>query len=161
LGPDHLAAKVASAPALVQQNETFQKQLSAGQVESLYVYEQPLDLGPLNLAAWLGLSWDPAALGKVSCTHTQRLYRLGCVVERLVDALGPGADWVGIYRVVQESGGARSLLKEAYRGSKSRGLFPLTKAFAANSNNSSCAMSGRATIVKDTRALTSDQPYYE
>lgn len=163
LGLEHLLAQVSSAPALVNEKEAFQTLLSAAEVEAIYVYEQPPDLNlePVNLAAWLGLNWEPSTLGQTTCMPTQRLWRLGQVVERLAAALGPGADWVGIYRVVEEHGGARSLLKEAYRGSKSRGLFPLTEAFAVGSNNSSCALSRRCKVVKDTVLLNPDEPYYE
>jgi len=70
-------------------------------------------------------------------------------------------DWVGIYRVVDSGEGYKALLKEAYRGSASRGLFPLTEEFAKGSNNSTCALRRRATVVSDTRSLNDDQPYYE
>mmetsp|Transcript_50489 Transcript_50489/g.94336 ORF Transcript_50489/g.94336 Transcript_50489/m.94336 type:complete len:171 (-) Transcript_50489:128-640(-) len=161
LGLSHCKEQVALAPKLVNTDEAFDHQLTAAEVESLYVYDQPSGLGMLNLAPWLGLAWSQAALGQPTCKPTQRLWRLGRVVERLSAALGPGADWVGIYRAVHEHDGTRCLLKEAYRGSTSRGLFPLTEDFAAGSNNSSCAMSRRAKVVKDTLALKADEPYYE
>lgn len=161
MGLRHLAAQVRSKPPLVNKNEAFRNLLSVAEVESLYIYDQPLDLGQLNLADWLGVRWRPQTLRQPTCSTTQRLWRLGKVVERLRASLGPGADWVGIYRVVEEKDGTRSLLKEAYRGAVSRGLFPLTESFASGSNNSTCAMTRKAKVVKDTLELSSDEPYYE
>lgn len=157
----HLASQVRSKPPLVNKNEAFRNPLSLAEVEALYIYDQPLDLGILNLADWLGVKWRPQTLRQPTCLHTQRLWRLGKVVERLRASLGPGADWVGIYRVVEEEDGKKSLLKEAYRGAVSRGIFPLTEAFAAGSNNSTCAMTRKAKVVKDTLELNPDEPYYE
>ena len=81
------------------------------------------------------------------------------------------AHWCGIYQVVQPSAGtdlgpfggdngAPNLLKLAYIGAPSRPYFPLTAAFAAGSNNSTVAMSGRAIVYHDILALPTDSPYY-
>ena len=81
------------------------------------------------------------------------------------------AHWCGIYQVVQPSAGtdlgpfggdngAPNLLKLAYIGAPSRPYFPLTAAFAAGSNNSTVAMSGRAIVYHDILTLPTDSPYY-
>mmetsp|Transcript_88094 Transcript_88094/g.189088 ORF Transcript_88094/g.189088 Transcript_88094/m.189088 type:complete len:174 (+) Transcript_88094:19-540(+) len=152
--------EVEAAPALVNASEAFPEALSEAEVQALYVYHQPGEEGDLNLAEWLGVPWDVGALGQPDCAATQHLWRLNRVIERLASALGEGADWVGVYRVV-DGQDSRCLLKEAYRGSVSRGLFPLTEEFAKGSNNSTCAMRRCATIVGDTRVLKDGQPYYE
>lgn len=152
---------VAAGGQLVEPPDSgFREPLSHEEVDALYVYEQPGDEPPMDLAARLGVPLDAAALASPTCRASQRLWRLNRTVERLQAALGPGADWLGIYRVIETGLGYKALLKEAYRGSISRGLFPLTEEFAKGSNNSTCAMTRRATIVSDTSALFEDQPYY-
>ncbi|CAK0888414.1 unnamed protein product [Prorocentrum cordatum] len=148
------------AATVVDAREAFTEVLAEADIEALYVYHQPGEARDLNLSDWLGVPWDVAALGQPCCAATQRLWRLNRIVERLASALGDGADWVGIYRVV-DGLHSQCLLKEAYRGSVSRGIFPLTDEFAKGSNNSTCAMQRRATIVGDTSVLKQGQPYYE
>lgn len=153
---------VNSAPLLVNEEETFAKALSLPEVTEIYCYSQPNGVADMNLAPWVGMTWSPDELREPGCEATQRLWRLNRVVERLQAALGEGADWVGIYRVVSmDDEGSQSLLKEAYRGAQSRGLFPLTEEFALKSNNSNCALRQRAKVVADTNVMNPDEPYYE
>lgn len=87
------------------------------------------------------------------------------VVRRIEEATG--ADWVGVYRVIESppaalphSAGERCLVKEAYRGAPSRPFFPLTPEFAAHSNNSTVAMTAQAILLPDTHKLGDEDPYY-
>ena len=64
----------------------------------------------------------------------------------------------GIYRkVVVDS--VPNLVKEAYTGSPSRALFPLTEEFAESSNNSWVGMQGKGKLIQDIREYNG--PYYE
>ena len=101
----------------------------------------------------------------LSCPVLRRLAALKRVVERL--AAVTGAEWVGIYRKIVAPDEAQpssedemALVKEAYVGSPSRAFFPLTKEFAAGSNNSTVAMSGDTVIIHDVQSMPSDLPYY-
>jgi L-methionine (R)-S-oxide reductase len=74
-----------------------------------------------------------------------------------------GADWVGIYRTVEDhpaTPSKRCLVKESYYGAPSRPFFPLTEEFASHSNNSTVGLTGNACIISDTRELSDDEPYY-
>lgn len=75
-------------------------------------------------------------------------------------------DWCGVYMSIP----AREhlevydpcLLKISYRGAISRGLFPLTEAFAEKSNNSTVALSAKPVTVDDVQDyVTSGGCYYE
>jgi len=153
---------IASEPSLVDGQESFTLPLTTAALEALYIYE-PDNIEPpiINLAPWFGLWWRPCVLKQPLCQTTQNLWRLGQLLERLRVAIGPGCDWLGIYRTTDCSNGTQSLLKLSYIGAASRALFPLTEAFAAGSNNSTCAMTRRAKVVRDTLALKADEPYYE
>eukprot|EP00746_Dinoflagellata_sp_MGD_P135084 gnl/MRDRNA2_/MRDRNA2_69005_c0_seq2.p1 gnl/MRDRNA2_/MRDRNA2_69005_c0~~gnl/MRDRNA2_/MRDRNA2_69005_c0_seq2.p1 ORF type:complete len:179 (+),score=33.08 gnl/MRDRNA2_/MRDRNA2_69005_c0_seq2:69-605(+) len=162
LGLEYCANAVDSAPYLVNEKEAFSEALSVPEVTEIYCYSQPKGAAEMNLTSWVGVTWNPEELRKPSCMATQRLWRLNRVVERLQAALGDGADWVGIYRVVyDETAGCKSLLKEAYRGAHSIGLFPLTEEFALKSNNSNCAISRKAKVIADTNMRNVDEPYFE
>ena len=96
-----------------------------------------------------------------------RLRALKAVCATVAEKVG--AQWVGVYQIVPPSadavrfGGdasAPNLLKLAYIGAPSRPYFPLTSEFAASSNNSTVAMTGRAVVYHDVLALPTDAPYY-
>lgn len=88
--------------------------------------------------------------------NTVRLQRLNQIVERL-QAL-TAVDWLGIYRRTKNLSGEEVLLKESYYGRFSRAEFPLTSAFAKNSNNSVVGLSGKAVVVQSVEAY--EGPYY-
>jgi L-methionine (R)-S-oxide reductase len=88
---------------------------------------------------------------------TKRLCLLKKIVQDL--AIKYNIEWIGIYRVVTNDS-VPCLVKEAYVGSNSRAFFPLTKEFAAHSNNSTVAMSNTAIYIPNTRSLEDDEPYY-
>eukprot|EP00698_Gefionella_okellyi_P025291 TRINITY_DN9218_c0_g1_i1.p1 TRINITY_DN9218_c0_g1~~TRINITY_DN9218_c0_g1_i1.p1 ORF type:complete len:132 (-),score=34.12 TRINITY_DN9218_c0_g1_i1:217-612(-) len=71
-------------------------------------------------------------------------------------------DWIGIYRrqpiAFRGTQLTDSLVKQAYRGSLSRAVFPLTAEFAAGSNNSNVAMTGKAVVIPDVQSYSG--PYY-
>jgi putative methionine-R-sulfoxide reductase with GAF domain len=101
---------------------------------------------------------DAAALARHP--ETIRLARLGELVRFLHEE--SRSDWSGIYRRIPTAEGYDALRKEACLGRPSRALFPLTAEFAATSNNSTAARSGRAILVDDVDAhLAAGRPYYE
>jgi len=93
-------------------------------------------------------------------SNTLRIYALNLIVEKLHQDLD-GVDWLGIYRKVVSPGSTNSyiLVKEAYKGSESRGLFPLTDQFAEQSNNSWVGINGKGKLIQDIRKYSG--PYYE
>lgn len=120
---------------------------------------------PFNLAtAAYCIEWGPALVGH---GMTRRLRALGHVVCDV--AVAVGAEWVGVYRAVARpedgcvwrlargrrramrswgrGGSVRCLVKEAYVGEPSRAWFPLTREFAAGSNNSRVGLDGVAVVI--------------
>jgi putative methionine-R-sulfoxide reductase with GAF domain len=99
-----------------------------------------------------------AVLGGRSPLTTARLAALDSVVGALQESLH--VDWLGVYQARRTHDAV--LVKLAYRGNPSRAEFPLTAAFAAKSNNSAVAMSGKARIINDVMAhLAKGGAYYE
>ncbi len=98
------------------------------------------------------------ALGGRSAHNTSRLLMLDTLISSVHQALK--IDWLGVYQVRNAS--APALVKLAYRGIASRAEFPLTRAFAAKSNNSAVAMTGKARLINDVAAhLSKGGAYYE
>eukprot|EP00455_Lapot_gusevi_P048127 TRINITY_DN6603_c0_g1_i4.p1 TRINITY_DN6603_c0_g1~~TRINITY_DN6603_c0_g1_i4.p1 ORF type:complete len:275 (+),score=67.36 TRINITY_DN6603_c0_g1_i4:88-912(+) len=94
--------------------------------------------------------------------HILRLFRLNQVAEALQQSTA--CEWVGIYQrypippeddVLECEG----LVKQAYRGEASRAIFPLTAEFAATSNNSTVALTGKSVLIQDVMAH--EGPYYQ
>ncbi|MEZ4753710.1 MAG: histidine kinase [Bdellovibrionota bacterium] len=59
-----------------------------------------------------------------------------------------GTDWLGIYKRFNKIE-APTLVKMAYRGIPSRAEFPITNEFAAHSNNSTVALTGKAIVINN------------
>lgn len=119
-----------------------------------------LEEHPFDLGAMLGIPRSEPE--RSSHPEALRVWRLACVVRRMAELTR--AEWVGVYRRVPDPEAAVHgapccdvLMKEAYVGSPSRALFPLTWAFAAHSNNSTVGLTGRAAIYHDTLALAGAQ----
>lgn len=90
---------------------------------------------------------------------TTRLMTLDVLVEHVERELSAG--WLGVYQA-RETPRGNALVKLAYRGAASRAEFLLTAEFAAKSNNSTVAMTGKASVVNDLQAhLKSGGSYYE
>lgn len=71
------------------------------------------------------------------------------------------AGWIGIYKRFDSTSDSK-LVKLVYQGIPSRAEFPLTKEFAANSNNSTVGMTGKAVIIQDVSSyLKKGGPYYK
>jgi len=91
-----------------------------------------------------------------------RICRLRDVVVKLQNLTG--VDWLGVYEAYSSLPSAPEkqvvpfLLKEAYVGEPSRAIFPLTKEFAASSNNSTVGLSGTAVLIQDVASHSG--PYY-
>ena len=90
---------------------------------------------------------------------TTSLFRMNLIAALLHAAVQ--SDWTGIYGRYGTTNGP-ALVKLAYCGRPSRAIFPLTKEFAAHSNNSTVGLTGKAILVKSVRAhLEEGKPYYE
>lgn len=134
----------------------------------LYTYDEPVQSEdgtcarqktyvPFDLSHRV-LGFDAAALTRaalLALPHTRRLRVLQTIVGRLHEL---GMDWVGIYRRVCVDG-KYVLAKEAYRGAKSRALFPLTAEFAERSNNAWVGRTGQVRLISDLASYSG--PYYE
>jgi len=97
-------------------------------------------------------------LGGRSGATTSRLHTLDALLAQVHQALN--VDWLGVYQARRSKDAA--LIKLNYRGIPSRAEFPLTAAFAAKSNNSAVAMSGKARVINDVFAhLSNGGAYYE
>lgn len=117
-----------------------------------------LDLEPFDLRADELRAMSISALR--DHPESLRLARLAAAVAAL--AQETHADWAGFYRRVTHPPDEDALRKEAYVGRPSRPVFPLTEEFAAMSNNSTAALSGRGILVEDVEEhLKAGRPYYE
>eukprot|EP00002_Diphylleia_rotans_P027834 TRINITY_DN5599_c0_g2_i2.p1 TRINITY_DN5599_c0_g2~~TRINITY_DN5599_c0_g2_i2.p1 ORF type:complete len:186 (-),score=36.62 TRINITY_DN5599_c0_g2_i2:260-817(-) len=106
--------------------------------------ENVLEPEPFHLTSVFGGSTENEAQTPTSFTH--RIWRLNQVVEKLHKQFN--IDWIGIYRATTLSDGTPALVKEAYRGSPSRAIFPLTAAFAEGSTNSTVGLSGKMSLIQ-------------
>lgn len=98
-------------------------------------------------------------LGGRNQITTHKLAILNALVNLAARAMS--VDWLGIYQKRTKTDGSHVLVKLAYWGAISRAEFPLTQAFAAQSNNSTVGMNGAATIINDIpKYLESGGPYY-
>jgi putative methionine-R-sulfoxide reductase with GAF domain len=93
-----------------------------------------------DLSVWFG--------GATPEAHAA-LRNLGALLESTNQQVG--ADWLGVYAVRGKGGEAR-LVKLSYLGRPSRAEFPLTEAFAAQSNNSRVGLSGWGAVIDDVAA---------
>lgn len=96
---------------------------------------QPYDLGDV--------------LGGRSVQTSFALITLFALVEQVHDELK--CDWLGLYQARTVAAGP-ALVKLASRGLESRAEFPLTDAFAAQSNNVAVARSGQPVLLDDVAA---------
>lgn len=99
------------------------------------------------------------ALGPI-CDETRWLLkRLKAIVASVV--ADTHVDWLGIYRWTQFDNEDDALVKLAYFGTPSRAEFPITKAFAAMSNNVSVALSKSGRVINDIpQYLANGGEYY-
>ena len=82
--------------------------------------------------------------------ETKRMVQLSYLVDYLYEVTRH-AEWIGIYRLIQEASGDYVLLKESYRGEPSRPFFPVTEAFCLKSTNSTVARRGIVRYIPNTR----------
>jgi len=104
---------------------------------------EELDPTPYDLTRLLGAPTEAT---------TRKLRLLNQVVDRAAGVTG--ADWLGIYQRREASGQPPVLIKLAYLGRPSRAEFPLTPAFAEGSTNSTVGLSGKAKVIRDVAAYT-------
>ena len=69
------------------------------------------------------------------------------------------ADWIGVYQTITRPHESDVLVKLAYQGRESRAEFPLTEQYAALSNNSTVAMTGKGIVIDSVREYHG--AYYE
>ncbi len=86
-------------------------------------------------------------LGGRSEQTTRRLALLERLVERTQETTG--AEWVGVYQRRASPAGGEMLVKVSYVGRPSRAEFPLTRAFAERSTNSTVGLTGRSIVIDD------------
>ena len=124
---------------------------------------------PFDLGAFLGVPSAVAAARQHA--EVARIHRLDAAVAAW--HAQTGCDWFGVYHVrrlpaadqsaAANDGAAASpsfgLVKEAYRGLASRAIFPLTAAFALQSNNSHVGLHASARLIPDLDAY--EGAYYE
>lgn len=131
--------------------EAMGEKIAVSDESSLYTYRVPLltEDGTCSVVDEMApVPYDlTAILGGRSEQTTRRLALLERLVERVQETTG--ADWVGIYQKRTTPAGAPVLVKVAYVGRPSRAEFPLTRAFAKRSTNSTVGLTGRATVIDD------------
>jgi len=130
--------------------EAMGERVAVDDLDTLYTYPVPLltDDGACSLVDQLAP--EPYDLSAILGGRTERTTRRLALLERLVERAREttGADWIGVYQRRGEAGEAR-LVKVAYVGRPSRAEFPLTRAFAERSTNSTVGLTGRATVIDD------------
>lgn len=122
-------------------------------LNSLYAYRVPQVSEDGACSIFDELAPEPYELGAVlggrSRANTRKLWLLNQLVSQVNETLG--ADWLGVYQRRPVAGG-EALVKLAYVGLPSRAEFPLSEAFAAQSNNSTVGRSGRGLVIDDVLA---------
>jgi putative methionine-R-sulfoxide reductase with GAF domain len=120
---------------------------------SLYTYPVPMlsEDGACSVLDELApVPYDlTGILGGRSEQATRRLALLERLVERAQETTG--SDWLGIYQRRPNAAGLPVLVKLAYVGRPSRAEFPLTRAFAEGSTNSTVGLTGRAMVIDDVK----------
>ncbi len=98
-----------------------------------------------DLRQLLNLPTDPAILQDHDMTRL--LQRMAIIMERAQREIGSG--WIGIYLVFTLQSGERVAVKLASCGKKTAMVFPTDAAFAAQSNNTTVLLTGRAVVIED------------
>ena len=105
--------------------------------------------GPFNAEQYLPFLIDAA--------KEELLIKLDQLTQEMHEL--DGVDWCGLYMKIEPQQYNElyepALLKIAYRGAVSRGLFPLTEDFAKNSNNSTVGLSGKPIKVDSVKDFVS------
>jgi putative methionine-R-sulfoxide reductase with GAF domain len=131
--------------------EAMAEKVKVPDLGSLYTYSVPMlsEDGSCSIVDSLApVPYDlTAILGGRADQTTRRLALLERLVERAQETTG--SDWVGIYQRRRNSTGEEVLVKLAYIGRASRAEFPLTRAFAARSTNSTVGLTGHAAVIDD------------
>jgi len=186
IGLQDIVANGAAEVSLVDQNRlpntivsevsgsTVPKSLSSDELRKLLTYSVPvqkdgdaacgrvitLDEKAFDLSSYLYSV--PFWQQKTGGDFIARLWRMREVVSKLQKLTA--VDWLGVYEAYSSLPSAPEkqvvpfLLKEAYVGEPSRAIFPLTKEFAASSNNSTAGLSGKAVLIQDVESHSG--PYY-
>jgi putative methionine-R-sulfoxide reductase with GAF domain len=120
---------------------------------SLYTYPVPMlsDDGTCSVLDEMApVPYDlTGILGGRSEQATRRLALLERLVERAQETTG--SDWLGVYQRRVNAASLPVLVKLAYVGRPSRAEFPLTRAFAEGSTNSTVGLTGRALVIDDVK----------
>ncbi len=151
-GLESLAGREADVQRSVRDlMEAMGEKVAIADPASLYAYPVPMLTEDGTCSVFDEMAPVPYDLGAIlggrSEQATRRLALLRRFVERARETTG--ADWVGIYQVRSNPAGARVLVKLSYVGRPSRAEFPLNRAFAERSTNSTVGLTGRATVIED------------
>lgn len=123
---------------------------AAPDLDTLYTYRVPEVSEDGSCSIFDELAPEPhdlgVTLGGRTPHNTRKLWLLNQLVAQVNAQLG--ADWLGIYQRLPVAAG-EALVKLAYVGLPSRAEFPLTEAFAAQSNNTTVGLSGKGLVIQD------------
>ncbi|HYK04691.1 MAG TPA: histidine kinase [Thermoanaerobaculia bacterium] len=124
----------------------------------LYRYRVPLPTQGVGCSLLADEPYDlRLILGGQRADTTDSLLRLGILVNTVYEETGCG--WLGVYQA-RVGTNERVLVKLSYRGKPSRAEFPLTKEFAADSNNSTVGLSGNARVIDDVECYVQEGGAY-
>lgn len=137
-------------PDLVDEVFRGESELNPDKDQNLYHYTVPklTQDGSCSVGNLLeDKLYDLSQIFKITPQNSLWLFNLNQVVSKLQQ--NTDVDWLGIYKKVRKENGEDVLLKLAYYGAPSRAEFPLTKEFAARSNNSTVGHTKKAILVQD------------
>ena len=118
---------------------------------SLYTYPVPMLTEDGACSVVDEMAPTPYDLTAILGGRTEQTTRRLALLERLVERAQEttASDWVGIYQRRANAKGTPVLVKVSYIGRPSRAEFPLTRAFAERSTNSTVGLTGRAIVIDD------------
>lgn len=162
IGLSHLVEQISGANLNEFVDEIFhmEQKSNKDKTEQLYRYRVPKLTPDGSCSLGTELEDKPHDLSqtyKINPRNSVWLWRLNQLVSTL--QAKTRVDWLGIYKKVRKENGDEILLKLAYYGAPSRAEFPLTKEFAAHSNNSTIGLTGKAILVQDVAEYNG--PYYK
>lgn len=155
--PDFIAA-------VAQYQQALQHYLEQAEAPAVQWQYQVPELGEGGACSLFGeLAADPydltLILGGQSTANHDALTKLTQISQFYQQQAGVA--WFGIYQARSNLSGQSVLVKLSYFGAPSRAEFPLTKEFAAISNNSTVGMSGQARVINNVASyLQQGGEYY-
>ena len=161
-GLSHLVSQIGEINFNEFVDEAFrlERELSDDEEGKFYKYKVP-KLAPDGSCSFGNVledkPYDLSQTYDINSRNSLWLWRLNQLVSILQQ--NTNVDWLGIYKKVKRKNSDEVLLKLTYYGEPSRAEFPLTKEFAAHSNNSTVGLNGKAILVQDLAEYKG--PYYK